>query len=239
MTRDPHVPAGLLCDMDDTILDLSGARDECLRQVCAEAVGRIEGLEAHAFVAAFDRRANWYWSDPERHRQGRMGLRAAFREITHGALVELGVDRPELAQVLADRYRRLREEHSRVFPGALETLERLKARGVRLALVTNGSAQDQRRKIERFRLAPYFDGIFIEGELGVGKPHHQVYDRALEALACGPAEAWSIGDNLEWDVLGPQRLGVFGIWVDVRGQGLPPRAPARPDRIVRSITELP
>ncbi|HKV46177.1 MAG TPA: HAD family hydrolase [bacterium] len=238
MTRDPRFPAGLLCDMDDTILDSSGARERCLRQVCVEAAVGGSGLDPEALAGAIDRMAVWFWGDPRRHRRGRMDLQAAFQEIMRAALLELGIDRSDLAHAVADRYRALREEHYRVFPGAIETLVRLRARGVRVALVTNGTAHDQRKKIERFGLARYVDGIFIEGELGVGKPHPRVFEQALAALACPPGDAWSIGDNLEWDVVGPQRLGVFGIWVDAGGLGPPPGSPARPDRIVRSITEL-
>ena len=39
-----------------------------------------------------------------------------------------------------------------------------------LAMITNGASATQRAKIERFHLAPYFDHILIEGELGFGKP---------------------------------------------------------------------
>ena len=30
-----------------------------------------------------------------------------------------------------------------------------------------------------------------------------------------------VGDNLEWDVAAPQRLGMSGVWIDARGRGLP------------------
>jgi putative hydrolase of the HAD superfamily len=39
-----------------------------------------------------------------------------------------------------------------MFPGAHETLDRLKQPGVRLALVTNGAAEPQRAKVIRFAL---------------------------------------------------------------------------------------
>lgn len=234
----PPLPKGLLCDMDDTILNSSGARELCWGEAFAEAAGRLGGLEWTAFIEAITRTERWFWTDPERHLRGRMDLLAACRETTHAALVELGVDRLDLAKALADRYRELREERFCVFPGALETLDHLRAGGVRLAMMTNGTAADQRRKIDRFGLGRYFDRVLIEGELGVGKPHSRVYTIALAALACRPEEAWSIGDNLEWDVVGPQRLGIYGIWIDGRGQGVPAESAARPDRIVRSITDL-
>ena len=84
-----------------------------------------------------------------------------------------------------------------------------------LALVTNGDAREQRGKIERHALAPFFDAILIEGEMGVGKPEAVVYRRALDALgvSAGP-NVWMVGDHLEWDVAGSQRAGLQGAWID-------------------------
>jgi putative hydrolase of the HAD superfamily len=47
-----------------------------------------------------------------------------------------------------------------------------------------------------------------------------------------------VGDNLEWEVVAPQRLGIYAIWMDVHGEGLPAGSTIKPDRIIRSLTEL-
>jgi putative hydrolase of the HAD superfamily len=47
-----------------------------------------------------------------------------------------------------------------------------------------------------------------------------------------------IGDNLEWEVEVPQRLGIYAIWMDALGEGLPAHSTVTPDRIIRSLTEL-
>ena len=96
----------------------------------------------------------------------------------------------------------------------------------------------QRGKITRFGLTDLFDTILIEGEVGFGKPDPRVYARALESLEVAAADAWMVGDNLEWDVAEPQRQGIYGIWIDVWGRGLPPRHPVRPNRIIRRLSEL-
>jgi putative hydrolase of the HAD superfamily len=124
------------------------------------------------------------------------------------------------------------------FPGACETVDALKRRGVRLALVTNGPGPQQRSKVKRFELAHRFDHIQIEGEHGFGKPEERAYLHAMQALGVRPDETWMVGDNLEWEVAAPQRLGITGIWHDVLGEGLPPGSAVRPDRIIRSLTEL-
>jgi putative hydrolase of the HAD superfamily len=53
-----------------------------------------------------------------------------------------------------------------------------------------------------------------------------------------PEEAWMVGDNLEWDVAAPQRLGLRGVWVDGPGQGLPKDADVVPHRVIRVFPEL-
>jgi len=63
--------------------------------------------------------------------------------------------------------------------------------------VTNGGADGQRAKIERFALAAHFDYVGIEGEVGFGKPHRDAYEAALRALGATAGETWMVGDNLE------------------------------------------
>jgi putative hydrolase of the HAD superfamily len=111
-------------------------------------------------------------------------------------------------------------------------------RGVRLGLITNGEAALQRRKVERFGLAPYFDCMLIEGEFGAGKPDERVYCQALQQLDASPKDTWMVGDNLEWDVGAPQRLGIFSIWLDFAGSGLPEGSLVQPDRIIQALSEL-
>ena len=112
---------------------------------------------------------------------------------------------------MANAYALEREGTIQPFPGAIEALRHLRSQGVRLALITSGNAGVQRQKIDRFGLAPLFDCILIEGEIGVGKPDERVYLHALDQLQVKPEEAWMVGDNLEWDVAAPQRLGILGI----------------------------
>ena len=228
----------LLVDLDDTVINYGGSAEPSWRAVCAWAMDEVPGVDADALFTAIDRVRKWYWSDPERHREGRADLRAATRRIVQQGLVDVGYDRPELAQAIAERYRDLRDQSIHLIQGAVEALERLGARGVRLGLVTNGTGPDQRAKIERFDLARHFDHILIEGEFGCGKPDTRVYHAAMDALRSHPAETWFVGDNLEWDVAAPQRLGLSAIWVDAARAGLPAGAKVQPQRIVQSLAEL-
>ena len=80
--------------------------------------------------------------------------------------------------------------------------------------------------------------IVIEGEFGAGKPDEAVYRHVLGALRVPAAGAWMVGDNLEWDVAAPQRLGPAAAWIDGPGRGLPEGSAVKPDRILRAFPEL-
>jgi len=47
-----------------------------------------------------------------------------------------------------------------------------------------------------------------------------------------------VGDHLEFDVAGAQRVGLRGVWIDRAGSGLPATATVRPDHIVRALDEV-
>jgi putative hydrolase of the HAD superfamily len=145
---------------------------------------------------------------------------------------------PELADRFAHRFSTLRDEISACLPGAIEGLEALRALGIKLALVTNGSAATQRAKIERFGLARLFDHIQIEGEAGFGKPEERAYHHAMAVLGVAAHETWMVGDHLEWEVATPQRLGIRAVWCDGFARGLPADAAVTPDHVIVSLREI-
>lgn len=234
----PRLPRAILFDLDDTLIDdSSNVREAWLRAVEAEDAA-LAGIEPVAVVAAVHEVREWYWSDPERHRIGRADLRAASTYILGRALSRFGLADQTVSARIAHRYRDLREAGRSLLPGAIEILERTREAGIAMALLTNGDAAGQRAKIEQFGLAKYFDYVCIEGEFGCGKPDERVYLGALESLSAVPEATWMVGDNLEWDVAAPMRLGITGIWIDHAGGGVPDEISAHPDRVIRNIAEL-
>ena len=235
------LPRAMLIDMDDTILSAYGRPAIAWNKITTEFAGELKGLPPQQVATEILTFARSFWSTAEpvwrlklaeaRHLTVKGGL-AALAAAGHPALPD------DLAVRIADRFTTYREEEMFVFPGAHEAIDALKTLGVRLALVTNGAADTQRAKVERFELAHRFDHIQIEGEHGFGKPEERAYRHAMAALGVTAGETWMIGDNLEWEVQAPQRLGIYAIWMDVHGDGLPAGSTARPDRIIRSLTEL-
>ncbi len=221
--------------MDGTILDWQTGMEESWLAACeAQCDGSFAPSALHEAIRA---RRTWFWDDAEQARTGRLDLDAANREIVRRAFADAGLRHLDLADRIADDYRARRTAAIAPYPGAIEALAAFRSRGVPMALITNGGAESQRRSIERFGLARYFDCIVIEGEFGCGKPDERVFRHALAAVDCAPAATWMVGDNLEADIAPAVALGMHAVWVD-GGGALPAAAAMRPHRIVRSIAEL-
>jgi len=235
------LPRAMLIDMDDTILSAYGRPEIAWNKVATEFAGEFGSASSQQVAAAIVESGRKFWTAAAA--EWRLKLEEARHLVVQGGFDALAANghaplAPDLAARLANRFHTFREEEMFVFPGAHDAIDALKALGVKLALVTNGAAGPQRAKVERFALSHRFDHIQIEGEHGFGKPEERAYLHAMEALGVTAPDTWMIGDNLEWEVVAPQRLGIFAIWIDVHGEGLPAGSDIKPDRIIRSLTEL-
>jgi putative hydrolase of the HAD superfamily len=227
----------LLLDLDDTILDYSGKAETCWTESCT-AVAAPAGIDPDALDRALAEARRWFWSDPERHRRERTDMLGAWSKIAELGLTRLGAPADGLGRRIAEDFAARRCAAERLFPEAMATLEWLRERGVPLGLVTNGDARMQRDKIARHDLERFFGVMVIEGEFGCGKPDARVFRHALEALGVQPRAAWMVGDRLDWDVEGPQKVGLSGVWIDRAHAGLPSDSACRPDRIIHALSEL-
>lgn len=211
------LPHTILFDLDNTILELNSEREDYWNFVTRKYSGLINPVLYSELSSKILEKGDWFWSDQERNRKGRLNLRQSRRTIVQLALDDLGISHDGLAIQIADDFSELRENganFSHLIPGCVETLNHLKSKGVRVALVTNGGSKAQRSKLEQFGLMDLFDEIFIEEEIGIGKPHPEFYSTVLSKLDLLPGDAWMVGDNLFLDVLAPQKLGIKGVWVN-------------------------
>lgn len=232
------LPKGILFDLDDTIIQFECESETVWSEVCGIYYSDCNLSESGLLMQTISKTRKWFWSDPKRNKASRQNLYNARREVVNFALENIGITNLSLAWKIADSYSELREQYIEFFPGAEETLQKIKDNNVKLSLITNGQAEYQRKKIARFNLERYFDSILIEGEIGIGKPDREVYIKAFKSLGLNHDDVWAVGDNLEWEVRGPQELGIYSIWNDYRKKGLPPGSEIIPDRIIHSISEL-
>lgn len=92
------------------------------------------------------------------------------------------------------------------YDDAVPTLRALRARGLKLALVSNVGV-DVRGVLARGGMGDLFDAVILSFEVGAVKPHGPIFQRALDALGVPAARALMVGDNAADDA-GAARLGI-------------------------------
>ena len=237
----PDLPQAILFDLDDTLIRAYAQPEEAWKRLLHHFAPHLDlhddaALERVRLAIMDEARA--MWSDRSEAARMRLDIPAARRLSVRRGLARLGYRDETLADHIGDAFTELRRAEYRLYPDAHTTVDTLRQAGVKLALVTNGASAIQRDKIERFDLAHRFDHIQIEGEFGLGKPEPDVYRHALERLGCDACDAWMVGDNYEWEVVAPQKLGMCGIWYDPFEAGVPAAATAKPTRVIKRLAEL-
>jgi putative hydrolase of the HAD superfamily len=83
----------------------------------------------------------------------------------------------------------------------------------RLGIITNGSVDAQRNKIELLNLKPRFDNICICREIGqrYEKPHSRPYKEVLNDLNISAEHSVYVGDNPHTDFRGAKEVGMATI----------------------------
>lgn len=220
----------ILFDLDDTLISAYRNPRAAWLAIAREIAETRPDFPAEIVADAVATRAKRFFLDEVNRRLWRLEPVETRRSVARAAFEELeesGLMLPDaLAMRMADRYESYRDENMFLLPGVHDVLETLRGRGFRLGLLTNGSSRVQRGKIARFDLDERFDHIQIEEEAGIGKPEEAAYLMALERLGSAPERAWMVGDDLDWDVATPLRLGLRAAWYDHEGRGLPPGANA-------------
>lgn len=232
-------PTAILFDLDDTIIKFDAVTEPAWKKCLADFIRQHaipHSLEE--LYAELEDVTQLYWGDPEQHRRGRANIKQARRDVAALLLNRFHISNSQWSEELADHYTAYHHELVTLFPNSISVLDTLKEKGIRMALVTNGTSLEQRGKIKRFALEGYFEFALIEEEIGFGKPDPRVFELALQKLNLPAEQVWMVGDNISWEIAPPQTLGIRTVWHDYRNHGLPEDCGCTPDYCIHDIAEL-
>jgi 2-haloacid dehalogenase len=168
--------------------------------------------------------------------RGLGGHHAEFWQVTGDALdfalAQLKIDQPGLRARLMDLYLRLG-----AYPEVPAMLSTLKARGMKLAILSNGSPTMLSAVVRNAGLEGVFDAVLSVEEVGVFKPHPSVYALAAQRLQLAPERICFLSSN-GWDAYSAKAFGFRVLWCNRFGQA-PERIPATPDGEIGDLSLLP
>lgn len=202
----------LLLDIDGTLMDFGAAEHKAFQETMEQF-----GLPAtHEAEETYHTINKGLWAALEKGQIKRDKLVVRRFEDLLKALGSAG----DAAQMNAYYLDRL-SEHADLYPGALEAVKEL-SEVATLAVVTNGVAHVQEKRLKDSGLGEYMDGVFISERIGVEKPSRRFFETALRALGIENRDkVLVVGDSLTADVKGGQNAGLDTCWTNWNGEEAP------------------
>ena len=168
--------------------------------------------------------------------RGLGGHHADFWQVTCDALDfamgTLGIEDDALRARLMDLYLSIA-----AYPEVPAMLAELKSRGIKLAILSNGTPQMLAAAVANSGIAEYFDAVLSVEEVGVFKPHPSVYGMAPQRLMVNKEQICFLSSN-GWDAFAAKAFGFRVLWCNRFGQ-MPERLPGTPDGEITDLAMLP
>jgi HAD superfamily hydrolase (TIGR01662 family) len=124
-------------------------------------------------------------------------------------------------------------------PGAVPLLWMLRARGLRVGLLSNTQFRSKNHldDLQRDGLFDLLDARVFSVDVGKRKPDPEIFHRALKELRTDPEETVYVGDNIECDVDGARAVGMWTILVRTRDNASVAHPGA--DGVIDELEEIP
>ena len=168
--------------------------------------------------------------------RGLMGRHADFWQVTGDALdfalASLRLEDAALRARLMNLYLKLT-----AYPEVKDTLSRLKAMGMKLAILSNGEPKMLAAAARNSGIGEILDAVLSVEAVRVFKPHPSVYRMAGDRFGLA-AQAMCFVSSNGWDACAAKTCGYQVVWCNRFAQA-PERIPSPPDAEIKSLAELP
>lgn len=195
-----HTLDAICFDLDGTLGGYAGDFSGLLALVRSELM--LEQCAMNDFAAIVGQ---------ELRRDGPLTLRLVMERTLDRLEQRPQVDLDLLATEIAAAY----AEEVMPAPGAAALLARLDAKGVRLALLSNGPVDMQRAALAKIGFERHFRVVLISGDrdVGVRKPGSRIFSLACAGLETLPGRTLMVGDDVGADIEGAVAYGMHAVLV--------------------------
>ena len=122
------------------------------------------------------------------------------------------------------------------YPETKNTLEQLKNKNYKIAILSNGTPSLLNELIEKNNMKIFFDDIFSIEEVGIFKPSSKVYEIPIKKYKIDKREVAFLSSNT-WDVCGGGNFGYNSIWVN-RNKNIFDKLDYKPKHVIGDLEEL-
>lgn len=193
---------GIIFDLDDTLYDYKNLNENAIEYLC-EHGARLTNISKEEFAEAFA----WGRDETKKILKDNPSARNRLLYMQH-ALERLNKFSCAYALMLEEIYWNYMLEHMKLFDHALDVLKRIKQQGGKIAISTDLIAAIQFQKVRKLGIDSYIDVIVSSEEVGVEKPHKEMFVCCLQKMSLYAENCLMIGDSFKKDILGAGQVGM-------------------------------
>lgn len=219
-------------DIDDTLYDQAQPFAYAVHRV----LGPIEGADDNALFMASRKHSGEVFAA---FANGERPTREIYVRRMERTLAEFGVSIDRATAEKIQYVYSLSSDRAMSLSADMLACLALCAAACPLGVITNGTGPRQRGKLRILEADRFFEpkNVFISDELGMAKPHPEIFRYACDHMGAALERSLFIGDSFENDVVGANNVGLPVIWFNRRKRPLPANE-AAPRWTVESDAEL-
>lgn len=200
----------VLFDADDTLFDFKKSETHAFMTTLTEYE---DNYDENIHLKAYHRINTLIWKEFEMGEITQKDLKVErFRRLRDALGLTFSPDE------FAEKYMHHLSQASFVYPEAEALMEKLQGK-YKMAIITNGLTQVQKRRIRNAPFARYFQEVIISEEIGISKPNPEIFIHTLEKLDHKDTESvLMIGDSLTSDIKGGEKSGIDTCWYNPEGK---------------------
>ena len=185
----------VLFDLDNTLIDFVRFKKQCSKAAIRAMIeAGLEMEEEKAYALLFKMYDDFGWEDQR--------IFERFLRKVYGK-----VDYRILANGIA-AYRRVKTGQLTPYPRIMETLIKLKSKGLILGIVSDAPKIQAWLRLAETNISEFFDVVVALEDTGRLKPSRMPFRQAIKKLGFKPEEILFVGDNPERDIKGAKGVGM-------------------------------
>ncbi|MDD2971525.1 MAG: HAD family hydrolase [Lachnospiraceae bacterium] len=221
----------LIFDLDDTLFDLAKPLFEAMSIVYSNRIPPLSNEHFTAFRKYSDERF-------EESQSGAISMEEMYIYRIRKTLWDMGVSTTDSEALLfQDEYLRC-QQNIHLSPVVREMLCYCRENNIITAIISNGSAEHQMKKVNTLGLTDFIpkEHIFLSGSVGYAKPDPRIFTYAAEKLCHHREKTYYIGDSFLNDIIGPKKIFFGTVWYNRRNYLI--ESDVTPDYTVTTDSEL-
>ena len=198
---------GLVFDVGDTIIEATEMQKNAIEQTAQMLQERELIDNVDLFVSKYRDTDNEFNGAAVNH------LFSIPIHIMRSTLYTFNIRKNVHLYLTLDFYRKKIREQIHVNNRLVDLLTRLKGRGYKLGIASDGTIDEQIYTLSKMGVIEFFDTIVISEAIGVNKPDRRIFKAVIKDSAMKPENIFIIGDDLKKDIIGGKECGLKTIWV--------------------------